>query len=157
DRDVSGAALIPVCPAHRRRTDSLQPRSFVDETSFDEKVVGIDVFILVRRVRNGGLDDFFNLVRRFRFVRELQCHQGLVDVHTANQIHREPRFLRRHPDEPAGRFAYHNQFAFGGGAAGAPAPPPVADGGAAPPPGGGPAGAAALSFAPTALGRLNIG
>jgi len=107
DSDVGSAALVAISATHGRGADSLQPGALINEARFYKQVVDIDILVLLRRIRDGGLHDFFNLARGFRLVRKLQRHQCLIHVLAANQIHDQPRLLRRHPDKSACGFALH--------------------------------------------------
>src|SRR5678816_4888449 len=65
NRDVARPALVAIRPAHRRGTNALLPRTFVDVRRLDEQVVDVNSPLgFMTGVGDGGTHNLFNFARR---------------------------------------------------------------------------------------------
>ena len=109
---VRGALLVAKRPAHRRGAQPLPARPFIHKALRHEQLIHIQGRSRVVRLTLGigdcaaqHLFDVFGRALR----RVLQCLQSVLRFLPADQIHHQPRFLRRHSYVPRQRVRF-NQY-----------------------------------------------
>ncbi len=90
------APLVAVGAAHRRRTDALLARPFVDIRFRHEELIDIHVLRFVLGIRDGRVQNLLDR-RRNPFIDRAQNVDGVAHLLAANHVDDQPCLLRRDP------------------------------------------------------------
>src|ERR1700681_2269969 len=96
---MRGTLLVAERPAHRRGTQTFPARAFIHKTFGDVQFIDVErrssVFRFALCIGNRAAQDFFNVLGG-TLLRVAQGMQGVLSFLPTNQIHYQPRLLRRH-------------------------------------------------------------